>query len=217
MSFLLPLSWTLKKAGACINLESWLIFGTNTEANIRLWRDSAVFKCPWARDCCLILRVIYMSGIFHFPFSVSFTRAYIHQYTKFGIEEEDFLDSFTLLEQVVASYCNLWPWTDGSRGKVPYVTFRLKYFQYCFPCKFSNFDLLKATRSDTDFFCILCPQNRTKTFYMENSMFSMKHLVGIFIFRKKNRCFCKELWKYFAEMLELWNYAKKGIFCFVPI
>lgn len=35
------------------------------------------------------------------------SKAYIHQYTKFGIEEEDFLDSFTLLEQVVASYCNL--------------------------------------------------------------------------------------------------------------
>ncbi|XP_025296447.1 tubulin delta chain isoform X4 [Canis lupus baileyi] len=27
------------------------------------------------------------------------SKAYIHQYTKFGIEEEDFLDSFTLLEQ----------------------------------------------------------------------------------------------------------------------
>lgn len=35
------------------------------------------------------------------------SRAYLHQYTKFGIEEEDFLDSFTLLEQVIASYCNL--------------------------------------------------------------------------------------------------------------
>ncbi|XP_004643087.1 tubulin delta chain [Octodon degus] len=35
------------------------------------------------------------------------SKAYIHQYTKFGVEEEDFLDSFTLLEQVVASYCNL--------------------------------------------------------------------------------------------------------------
>ncbi|XP_059004911.1 tubulin delta chain isoform X3 [Mustela lutreola] len=35
------------------------------------------------------------------------SKAYIHQYTKFGLEEEDFLDSFTLLEQVVASYCNL--------------------------------------------------------------------------------------------------------------
>ncbi|XP_045745246.1 tubulin delta chain isoform X2 [Mirounga angustirostris] len=35
------------------------------------------------------------------------SKAYIHQYTKFGMEEEDFLDSFTLLEQVVASYCNL--------------------------------------------------------------------------------------------------------------
>uniref|UniRef100_A0A8C6FQV8 Tubulin delta chain n=1 Tax=Moschus moschiferus TaxID=68415 RepID=A0A8C6FQV8_MOSMO len=35
------------------------------------------------------------------------SRAYLHQYTKFGIEEEDFLDSFMLLEQVIASYCNL--------------------------------------------------------------------------------------------------------------
>ncbi|XP_075417617.1 tubulin delta chain isoform X2 [Tenrec ecaudatus] len=35
------------------------------------------------------------------------SKAYIHQYTKFGIEEEDFLDSFSLLEQVISSYCNL--------------------------------------------------------------------------------------------------------------
>ncbi|XP_034360394.1 tubulin delta chain [Arvicanthis niloticus] len=35
------------------------------------------------------------------------SKAYIHQYTKFGMEEEDFLDSFTLLEQVVASYGSL--------------------------------------------------------------------------------------------------------------
>ncbi|XP_028817929.1 tubulin delta chain isoform X2 [Denticeps clupeoides] len=32
------------------------------------------------------------------------SRAYIHQYTKFGISEEDFLDSFTVLEQVISSY-----------------------------------------------------------------------------------------------------------------
>ncbi|KAM9801342.1 tubulin delta chain [Neosynchiropus ocellatus] len=32
------------------------------------------------------------------------SRAYIHQYTKFGISEEDFLDSFTSLEQVISSY-----------------------------------------------------------------------------------------------------------------
>ncbi|KAL1781314.1 tubulin delta chain isoform X2 [Sigmodon hispidus] len=37
------------------------------------------------------------------------SKAYIHQYTKFGMEEEDFLDSFTLLEQVVASYGSLGP------------------------------------------------------------------------------------------------------------
>ncbi|KAM4627366.1 tubulin delta chain [Polymixia lowei] len=35
------------------------------------------------------------------------SRAYIHQYTKFGISEEDFLDSFTSLEQVISSYTQL--------------------------------------------------------------------------------------------------------------
>ncbi|XP_076433740.1 tubulin delta chain isoform X3 [Peromyscus maniculatus bairdii] len=35
------------------------------------------------------------------------SKAYIHQYTRSGMEEEDFLDSFTLLEQVVASYGSL--------------------------------------------------------------------------------------------------------------
>lgn len=34
-------------------------------------------------------------------------RAYIHQYTKFGISEEDFLESFTTLEQIVSSYTHL--------------------------------------------------------------------------------------------------------------
>ncbi|XP_015223064.2 tubulin delta chain isoform X1 [Lepisosteus oculatus] len=35
------------------------------------------------------------------------SRAYVHQYTKFGISEEDFLDSFTTLEQVISSYTHL--------------------------------------------------------------------------------------------------------------
>ncbi|KAM9359784.1 tubulin delta chain isoform 2-T2 [Symphorus nematophorus] len=35
------------------------------------------------------------------------SRAYIHQYIKFGISEEDFLDSFTSLEQVISSYRQL--------------------------------------------------------------------------------------------------------------
>uniref|UniRef100_UPI0037E73AD1 tubulin delta chain isoform X2 n=1 Tax=Semicossyphus pulcher TaxID=241346 RepID=UPI0037E73AD1 len=35
------------------------------------------------------------------------SRAYIHQYIKFGITEEDFLDSFTSLEQVISSYRQL--------------------------------------------------------------------------------------------------------------
>lgn len=39
-----------------------------------------------------------------FPFCY---RAYIHQYIKYGISEEDFLDSFTSLEQVISSYSQL--------------------------------------------------------------------------------------------------------------
>ncbi|KAG7226113.1 hypothetical protein INR49_018724 [Caranx melampygus] len=35
------------------------------------------------------------------------SKAYIHQYIKFGITEEDFLDSFTSLEQVISSYRQL--------------------------------------------------------------------------------------------------------------
>uniref|UniRef100_A0A8B9T721 Tubulin delta chain n=1 Tax=Anas platyrhynchos TaxID=8839 RepID=A0A8B9T721_ANAPL len=35
------------------------------------------------------------------------SKAYVHQYTKYGIEEEDFLDSFTALEQVISSYTTL--------------------------------------------------------------------------------------------------------------
>nr|XP_020456092.1 tubulin delta chain [Monopterus albus] len=35
------------------------------------------------------------------------SRAYIHQYVKFGISEEDFLDNFTSLEQVISSYSEL--------------------------------------------------------------------------------------------------------------
>ncbi|XP_047449438.1 tubulin delta chain [Mugil cephalus] len=35
------------------------------------------------------------------------SRAYIHQYIKYGISEEDFLDSFTSLEQVISSYSQL--------------------------------------------------------------------------------------------------------------
>ncbi|XP_069740690.1 tubulin delta chain isoform X2 [Narcine bancroftii] len=35
------------------------------------------------------------------------SRAYVHQYIKHGISEEEFLDSFTTMEQVIASYSNL--------------------------------------------------------------------------------------------------------------
>ncbi|XP_063810113.1 tubulin delta chain isoform X2 [Pseudophryne corroboree] len=35
------------------------------------------------------------------------SKAYVHQYTKYGIEEEQFLQSFTVLEQIISSYASL--------------------------------------------------------------------------------------------------------------
>ncbi|XP_066430658.1 tubulin delta chain [Eleutherodactylus coqui] len=35
------------------------------------------------------------------------SRAYVHQYTKYGMEEEDFLQGFTTLEQIISSYSTL--------------------------------------------------------------------------------------------------------------
>ncbi|KAM4047788.1 tubulin delta chain isoform 1-T2 [Anomaloglossus baeobatrachus] len=35
------------------------------------------------------------------------SKAYVHQYTKYGIEEEDFLQSFTTLEQIISGYSTL--------------------------------------------------------------------------------------------------------------
>ncbi|XP_068601798.1 tubulin delta chain [Brachionichthys hirsutus] len=40
------------------------------------------------------------------------SRAYVHQYVKFGVSEEDFLDSFTSLEQIISSYGQLGPAWD---------------------------------------------------------------------------------------------------------
>lgn len=51
----------------------------------------------------------FHSSLMSYCFSaVTSHRAYVHQYTKYGIEEEDFLDSFTALEQVISSYTILW-------------------------------------------------------------------------------------------------------------
>ena len=48
-----------------------------------------------------------MSLLIFLSFLFSCRRAYVHQYIKFGFTEEDFLDSFTSLEQVISSYSQL--------------------------------------------------------------------------------------------------------------
>ncbi|RXM95010.1 Tubulin delta chain [Acipenser ruthenus] len=48
-----------------------------------------------------------LDGIVGKAWNMFASRAYVHQYTQFGISEEDFLDSFTALEQIIASYTHL--------------------------------------------------------------------------------------------------------------
>ncbi|XP_053563311.1 tubulin delta chain isoform X2 [Bombina bombina] len=48
-----------------------------------------------------------LDNIVHKAWNMFASKAYVHQYTKFGIEEEEFLESFTILEQIIASYTNL--------------------------------------------------------------------------------------------------------------
>ena len=42
------------------------------------------------------------------------SRAYVHQYLKHGLTEEDFVDSFACLEQIISSYSKLWVLPKGS-------------------------------------------------------------------------------------------------------
>ncbi|XP_060059847.1 tubulin delta chain isoform X2 [Erinaceus europaeus] len=75
-----------------------------------VWKTQRAF-CKYEKSAALVSNSQFLvkplDMIVGKAWSMFASKAYIHQYTKFGVEEEDFLDSFTLLEQVIASYCNL--------------------------------------------------------------------------------------------------------------
>ncbi|XP_003469606.1 tubulin delta chain [Cavia porcellus] len=77
---------------------------------LSVWKTSRAFN-RYERSAALVSNSQFfvrpLDTIVGKAWNMFASKAYIHQYTKFGIEEEDFLDSFTLLEQVIASYCNL--------------------------------------------------------------------------------------------------------------
>lgn len=55
------------------------------------------------------------------------SRAYVHQYQRHGLEEDDFVDCFAGLEQVLASYGQLWHSSKPSLCSFPYLTFTNVY------------------------------------------------------------------------------------------
>lgn len=85
---------------------SWL----SSEAAFNLWKSPVPFnkyeKCATlvSNSQALLKPLDNMVGK---AWNMFASRAYIHQYVKFGISEEDFLDSFTSLEQVISSYSQL--------------------------------------------------------------------------------------------------------------
>ncbi|XP_054250268.1 tubulin delta chain isoform X3 [Indicator indicator] len=82
---------------------SWL----NPQDAFNAWRTPRAFN-KYEKSAALVSNSQFLlkplDSVVGKAWNMFASKAYIHQYTKFGIEEEDFLDSFTALEQVISSY-----------------------------------------------------------------------------------------------------------------
>uniref|UniRef100_A0A8D0LBD6 Tubulin delta chain n=1 Tax=Sphenodon punctatus TaxID=8508 RepID=A0A8D0LBD6_SPHPU len=85
---------------------SWL----NMQDAFSVWKTSRAFN-KYEKSASLVSNSQFLlkpiDNIVGKAWNMFASKAYIHQYTQFGIEEEDFLDSFTSLEQVITSYTRL--------------------------------------------------------------------------------------------------------------
>ncbi|XP_050784766.1 tubulin delta chain isoform X1 [Gopherus flavomarginatus] len=85
---------------------SWL----NPQEVFKIWKTPRAFN-KYEKSASLVSNSQFllklMDNIVGKAWNMFASRAYVHQYTKFGIEEEDFLDCFTTLEQVLSSYASL--------------------------------------------------------------------------------------------------------------
>ncbi|XP_044057156.1 tubulin delta chain [Siniperca chuatsi] len=85
---------------------SWL----SSEAAFSLWKSPVPFN-KYEKSATLVSNsqalLRPLDNMVGKAWNMFASRAYIHQYVKFGISEEDFLDSFTSLEQVISSYSQL--------------------------------------------------------------------------------------------------------------
>ncbi|XP_068066747.1 tubulin delta chain isoform X3 [Anomalospiza imberbis] len=85
---------------------SWL----NPQDAFNAWRAPRAFN-KYEKSAALVSNSQFLlkplDSIVGKAWNMFASKAYLHQYTKFGIQEEDFLDCFTTLEQVISSYTNL--------------------------------------------------------------------------------------------------------------
>ncbi|XP_056099171.1 tubulin delta chain isoform X2 [Rhinichthys klamathensis goyatoka] len=81
-----------------------------TENCFSTWNSPVAFN-GYEKSATLVSNSQYLlkplDNIVRKAWNMFASRAYVHQYTKFGISEEDFLDSFTALEQIISSYTHL--------------------------------------------------------------------------------------------------------------
>ncbi|KAM4701737.1 tubulin delta chain [Discoglossus pictus] len=85
---------------------SWL----SPDNAFKVWRTPRSFN-KYEKSATLVSNSQYLlkplDNIVSKAWRMFASKAYLHQYTKFGVDEDEFLESFTTLEQVIASYSNL--------------------------------------------------------------------------------------------------------------
>ncbi|XP_054858058.1 tubulin delta chain isoform X2 [Eublepharis macularius] len=85
---------------------SWL----SVQDALAVWKTPRAFN-KYEKSASLVSNSQFLlkplDGVVAKAWKMFASKAYVHRYTKFGIEEEDFLDCFTTLEQVIASYSSL--------------------------------------------------------------------------------------------------------------
>ncbi|KAM8797201.1 TBD protein, partial [Eudromia elegans] len=85
---------------------SWL----NPQDAFNLWKTPRAFN-KYEKSAALVSNSQFLlkplDKLVGKAWNMFASKAYIHQYTKYGIEEDNFLDSFTALEQVISSYATL--------------------------------------------------------------------------------------------------------------
>ncbi|XP_042298780.1 tubulin delta chain isoform X2 [Sceloporus undulatus] len=86
---------------------SWL---NAPEDTLTIWKTPRAFN-RYEKSASLVSNSQFLlkplDGVVGKAWKMFASKAYVHQYAKFGLDEDAFLDSFTTLEQVISSYASL--------------------------------------------------------------------------------------------------------------